>query len=156
MPSFRAAYLIHGDDHGRIAERRARLKAMAEAETGTAGVELIEGDACTADAVAAALSAMTFALGRRFVIADGVERWKEEDVPPVASALESADLAGLTVAFFAREEGRVTAPTALRKAVEAVGGQVSAEQTLKPRALPRWVRERAREQGIELDEQAAR
>ena len=34
MPSFKAAYLIHGDDHGRIAERRTRLRAMAEAESG--------------------------------------------------------------------------------------------------------------------------
>ena len=33
---FRAAYLIHGDDHGRIAERRARLRAMAETAAGTA------------------------------------------------------------------------------------------------------------------------
>ena len=41
MPSFRAAYLIHGDDHGRIAERRARLRAMAEAETGSAGVDVL-------------------------------------------------------------------------------------------------------------------
>jgi DNA polymerase III subunit delta len=156
VSTFRAAYLIHGDDHGRIAERRARLKAMAEAESGSAGVELIEGDACTPDAVAAALSAMTFALGRRFVIADGVERWRQEDVPPVASALESADPESLTVAFFAREEGRTAAPAALREAVEAVGGQVSTEQTLKPRALPRWVRERGRELGIELDDPAAR
>ena len=89
MPSFKAAYLIHGDDHGRIGERRARLRAMAEAESGQNGVELFEAEACTADAVAAALSAMTFAIGRRFVIADGVERWKEADVAPVAAAVKS-------------------------------------------------------------------
>lgn len=156
MPSFRPAYLIHGDDHGRIAERRARLKEMAEAESGSAGIELLEGDACTPDAVAAALAAMTFALGRRFVIADGVERWKEAAVEPVVAALTSADPESLTVAFFAREDGRATAPAALRKAVEAVGGQIATEQTVKPRALPRWVRERAGELGIELDDQAAR
>src|SRR6188472_1734624 len=120
MPSFRAAYLIHGDDHGRIAERRARLKAMAEAESGSAGIELLEGEACTPETVAAALAAMTFALGRRFVIADGVERWKDADVEPVAAALTSADPESLTVAFFAREDGRTAAPAALRKAVEAV------------------------------------
>ena len=91
MPSFRAAYLIHGDDHGRIAERRARLRAMAEQAAGSAGVEVYEGDACTPENVAAALSTMTFALGRRFVIADGVERWKESDVDAVARALQGAD-----------------------------------------------------------------
>jgi DNA polymerase-3 subunit delta len=156
VPSFRAAYLIHGDDHGRIAERRARLKAMAEAASGSAGVELLEGDACTPDAVAAALAAMTFALGRRFVIADGVERWKDTDVDAVAAALRSADPETLTVAFFGREEARTQVPAALTKAVEAVGGVVAAEQTVKGRALPRWVRERAQELGIELDDQAAR
>ena len=63
MPAFKAAYLIHGDDHGRIAERRARLRAMAEAESGSAGVEVLEAEACTPEAVAAALTAMTFAIG---------------------------------------------------------------------------------------------
>ena len=31
---------------------------------------------------------MTFAVGRRFVIADGVERWKDSEVEPVVEALE--------------------------------------------------------------------
>ena len=30
---------------------------------------------------------MTFAIGRRFVLVDGVERWKEADVEAVAAAL---------------------------------------------------------------------
>ena len=46
MPAFKPAYLIHGDDHGRIGERRARLRAVAEAESGPGGVEVLEGDAC--------------------------------------------------------------------------------------------------------------
>src|SRR5688500_20220978 len=91
MPSFRPAYLIHGDDHGRIGERRTRLRAMAESESGAGGVELLEDDACTPDAVAAALCAMTFSLGRRFVIADGVERWKDYDVAVVADSLTGID-----------------------------------------------------------------
>ena len=90
VPSFRAAYLIHGDDHGRIAERRASLRAMAETAAGTAGVEVYEADQCTPDNVAGALSAMTFAMGRRFVIADGVERWKESEVEPVAQRARHA------------------------------------------------------------------
>ena len=116
MPAFKAAYLIHGDDHGRIAERRTRLRAMAEAESGTAGVEVFENDACTADAVVNALSAMTFAIGRRFVIADGVERWKDADAEQVAAALAGVDPESLTVAFFAREEGRYKVPAGLVKA----------------------------------------
>ena len=73
MPAFKPAYLIHGDDHGRIGERRARLRALAEVEGGAQGVEPLEGDAASPDAVAAALSAMTFALGRRFIIVDGAD-----------------------------------------------------------------------------------
>ena len=156
VPAFRPAYLICGDDHGRIAERRSRLRAMAEAESGAAGVELLEGDACTPDAVARALSALTFALGRRFVIADGVERWKETDVEPVAEALRELDPDSLTVAFFGREEGRHKVPATLRKAVEAAGGQIAEEGTVRPRELPRWVIARAGELELTLDTQAAR
>ena len=86
---------------------------MAEAAAGTAGVEVYEADQCTPANVAVALSAMTFAMGRRFVIADGVERWKEAEVEPVAQALASADPESLTVAFFAREEGRYKTPAKL-------------------------------------------
>ena len=138
MPRFKPASLIHGDDHGRIGERRERLRAMAEAASGQSGVELLEGDACTAEAVAGALTALTFALGRRFVIADGVERWKEADVAAVAAAMEGMDADMLTVAFFAREDGRIKAPAALHKAVEKAGGQIAAETVLlrKARRVP--------------------
>ena len=156
MPAFRPAYLIYGDDHGRITERRTRLRAMAEQESGAGGVELLEGDAGTPDAVAAALSAMTFALGRRFVIVEGVERWKDADVELVADAMKGIDPETLTVAFFGREEGRWKVPPALHKAVEAAGGQVAEEGTVKARELPRWLMARAQELGVELDQQAAR
>src|SRR5947208_3769177 len=139
MPSFRAAYLIHGDDHGRIAERRARLRAMAEAAAGSAGVEVYERDACTPEAIASALATMTFALGRRFVIADGVERWKDADVAPVAAALGGLDPDAVTVAFFGRQEGRSKVSSALVKAVKGAGGAVAAEMAAKPRELPGWV-----------------
>jgi DNA polymerase-3 subunit delta len=156
VSAFRPAYLIHGDDHGRIGERRTRLRAMAEQESGAGGVEVLEGDACTPDAVAAALSAMTFALGRRFVIADGVERWKDGDVATVAAAMTGLDPDTLTIAFFAREEGRYKAPPALRKAVEGVGGQIAEESNVKPRDLPRWLIARAAELDLQIDTQAAR
>ena len=37
VPAFKPAYLIHGDDHGRLTERRARLRALAEQESGPGG-----------------------------------------------------------------------------------------------------------------------
>ena len=156
MPSFRAAYLIHGDDHGRIAERRARLRSMAETAAGTAGVELYENEQSTPENIVGALTAMTFAMGRRFVIADGVERWKDADAETAAAALKDLDPESLTVAFFAREEGRYKVPAGLIKAVERAGGQVAEEGTVKPGMLPRWLQARAGELGVELDTQAAK
>jgi len=155
QPSFKPAYLIHGDDHGRIAERRARLRAMAEQASGAQGVEVFEGEAARPEAVAAALAAMTFALGRRFIIIDGVERWGEKAVAPVWEALASM-APETTVAFFAREEPRLTVSSALKEAVRAAGGHVEAQQSVKPWELPRWVAARARELGLELDHEAAR
>ncbi len=154
MPAFRTAYLIHGDDHGRISERRARLRAMAEDAAGTAGVEVFEGDACTPDAIEAALTTMTFALGRRFVIADGVERWKDADVEAIAAALKSAE--DLTVAFFAREDARAKTPAKLHKAVDAVGGQIAEESTVKPWELPKWLVGQATALELQLDQDAAK
>jgi DNA polymerase-3 subunit delta len=155
VPTWKPAYLIQGDDHGRIAERRASLRSVAERESGANGVEVLEGDAATPEAAAGALSAMTFAIGRRFVIVDGAERWKEADVKAQLAPV-LADLApDLTVAFFAREDGRAKAPKALLDAVKAAGGDVVAEQTLKPRELPKWVQQQARKLQLELDTSAA-
>lgn len=148
MATFKPAYLIHGDDHGRIAERRARLRALAEAESGAAGVEVLEGDAATVEAATAALSTMTLGFGRRFVIVDGAERWKDSELAPLESVL--ADFPSeTTVAFFA-QEGRAKAPPRLHAAIEAAGGDVSAERSVKPWELPKWVAARAREHHLDL------
>ncbi len=155
MPAFKPAYLIHGDDHGRIAERRARLREIAEAGSGAQGLELFEGEESNPETVAAALSAMTFAIGRRFLIVDGVENWKDKDLPALESAL-AAMPPETTVAFFAREGGRAKAPAKLAAAVTKAGGDVSAEVGLKPWELPKWVAARAREMGIELAPGAAK
>jgi DNA polymerase III subunit delta len=155
MPSFKPAYLIHGDDHGRLAERRARLRALAESESGVQGIELLEGDAATPEAVAQTLSAMTFAFGRRFVVVEGVERWKEKELEPLETAL-----AGLapetTVVFFAREDSRTKAPKRLHEAVKKAGGDVSPEESVKPWELPKWVIARAAELQLRLEPDAAR
>jgi DNA polymerase III subunit delta len=155
VPTFKAAYLIHGDDHGRIAERRARLRGLAESLSGAEGVELFEGDDAVPDVVAAALDAMTLGLGRRFIVVDGVERWKDKDL----DALEAA-VAGIapdtTVAFFAREDNRNRAPQRLLTAVRKADGDVSAEDSVKPWELPKWAIARASELGLELEPDAAR
>jgi DNA polymerase III subunit delta len=155
VPVFKPAYLVLGDDHGRIAERRAKLRALAEEESGVGGVEVLEGDVCTADAVIGALTTMSFAMGRRFVIADGVERWKDADAEAVATAMAGMDGETLTLALFGREESRSKVPDGLRKAVEAIGGVVSEEGAVKPWHLPGWVQARAHELGLEIDKPGA-
>ncbi len=155
MPAFKRAYLIHGDDHGRISERRARLRQLAEAESGAQGIEVLEGDGATPDAVAASLNAMTFALGRRFIIVDGVERWKEKDLEALEGALKAIP-PDTTVAFFAREDARAKAAPRLHKAVQQAGGDIAAEENVKPWELPKWVIARARELGLQLEGDAAR
>ena len=154
-PSFKPAYLIHGDDHGRIAERRTRLRSLAERQSGAHGLELFEGDQSTPEAVAAALNAMTFAIGRRFLIVDGVERWKEKDLDGLLDAL-GAMPPETTVSFFAREDGRFKAPGKLRDAVLKAGGDVATEESVKPWELPKWVVARGKELGLDVAPDAAR
>ncbi len=155
VPTFKSAYLIHGDDHGRIAERRARLRSLAESLSGSEGLELLEGEDATPDAVARALDAMTLALGRRFVIVEGVERWKDKELDGLIAAVEHL-APETTVAFFAREDSRNKAPDRLHAAVKQVKGDISAESSLKPWELPKWTIARAAEMGIELEPDAAR
>jgi DNA polymerase III subunit delta len=155
VPSFKAAYLIHGDDHGRIAERRRRLRALAEQESGAQGIEVFEGDAATPEAVANALNALTFAIGRRFIVVDGVERWTDKQFAPLESALKAIP-ENTTVAFFAREDGRSKPPQRLDDAVKNAGGQIEAEQSVKPWELPKWVIAGARELQLQLEPDTAR
>ncbi len=165
MPALKPAYLIHGDDHGAIAERRARLRALAESHgDSSTSLELLEGDAATPAGVAAALATMTLALGGaelqeglgRVILVDGAERFKQADVQRELAPALAAIAPRTTVALFAREEGRVTAPAALHEAVRAAGGQVVEHATVKPWQLPKWVRAQAAGVGLSLDEAAAR
>ena len=95
--------------------------------------------------IAGALSAMTFAMGRRFVIADGVERWKEAEVEPVAQALASADPETLTVAFFAREEGRYKAPAEAPRGGREGRRPDRRRDERQGRDLPKWLAEQAKD-----------
>ena len=155
MPAFKTAYLIHGDDHGRIAERRARLREIAEGSSGAQGVELFEGDQATPDNVAAALNAMTFAIGRRFIIVDGAERWKDKEMDALEASLAAA-APDTTVTFFAREDGRLKAPKRLHDAITKAGGEIRAEQSVKQWELPKWAVAQAKQLGLELTPEAAR
>ena len=157
MPELKPAYLIHGDDHGAVAERRAGLRALAETgEGGSASVELLEGAAATPAGVADALAAMTLAVGRRVIIVEGVERWRQDDVESQLAGAIAQMPPDTTLAMFAREEARAKAPAALHEAVRRAGGQVVAQMTVKSWELARWAREQAARLGLELDNAAAK
>jgi DNA polymerase III subunit delta len=154
VSALKPAYLVHGDDHGAIAERRAGLYALALGEGDAGSVEELSGEAGAPAGVALALAAMTFAIGRRVIIVDGVERWKQaearEHLLPTMRELPP----DTTVALFAREEGRAKAPAAVHEAVRAAGGQIVEQGTVKPWELPRWAREQAGRLGLALDQAA--
>ncbi len=147
MPAFKPAYLIHGDDHGRVGERRARLRALA----GNAWES-----AATPQIAAGLLDSLTLSLGWRFIIAEAVERWSEVDVEEHLAPAMAAMGPETTIAFFAFEDGRAKAPSALHAAVKAAGGTVEAELAVKEWELPQWVRARAAELGLTLDAAAAK
>jgi DNA polymerase-3 subunit delta len=156
MTILRPAYLIHGDDHGAVAERRAGLHALADSEGDAASVECLEGETGTPQAVAQALLVMTFAIGQRVIIVDGVERWKDKEVAEHLVHAMAEMPPDTTLALFAREEGRSKAPTAVHQAVKRAGGQIVAQMNVKPWELPKWVREQATRLGLALDQAAAK
>jgi DNA polymerase-3 subunit delta len=155
MADLKPAYLIHGDDHGAVAERRAGLRALAERDGASDSVESLEGESATPEGAAGALAAMTLMVGRRVILVDGVERWKQAEVERWLVPALAAMPPETTVALFAREEGRTKAPSAVHEAVKRAGGQVVAQATVKPWDLPKWARAQASRMGIELDMAAA-
>ena len=157
MAELKPAYLIHGDDHGAVLERRAGLRTLTEAQDGGgASVEVLEGEDATPGAVAAALAAMTLSIGRRVIIVEGVERWRQGDVEKDLTAAMAQMPPDTTLALFAREEARTKAPAALHEAVKRAGGQIVAQMTVKPWELARWAREQAERIGLSLDGAAAK
>jgi DNA polymerase III subunit delta len=158
MAELKPAYLIHGDDHGAVAERRAGLRSLAEGLDGggSSSVELLEGDAATPVGVADALAAMTLAIGRRVIIVEGIERWRQADVEKHLTPIMAHMPPDTTLALFAREEARAKAPAAIHEAVKRANGQVVAQMTVKPWELAGWAREQGARMGLTLDAAAAK
>ena len=151
MPDLKPAYLVAGDDDVKIDAWRARLRARAEAEGGQGALERFDARESSPDEVAAAAGMMTLTGGPRYLLVDDAGAWKAADLPPLEEALASP-AADTVLVLIVRGD-----PSArLRKAVEAAGGEVREHAAPKPWKLPAWVVERAREQGLELDAEAAK
>ncbi|MBV9213131.1 MAG: DNA polymerase III subunit delta [Actinobacteria bacterium] len=151
MPDLAPVYLISGEDHAKIDAWRARVRRRAEEENGPGALESIDARAGGPDAVAASLATLTFGTGTRYVLADGVEAWKAGDLEPLEREL--ANPAPDTVLVLLAR-GKPSAR--LLKAVEAARGERRDYDPPKPWELPRWASERADEEGLELDGDAAK
>jgi DNA polymerase III subunit delta len=156
MADLKPAYLVHGDDEVKLDSWRARLRARATAEGSSASLEVLTGDRLTPGAFADATEALTLSIGRRYVLADGVERWKEKDLDPVLAALKSLppETVVLLVASGKVSRGKGPASEALAKAVGAIGGDILLCEAPRPAKLPAWVAEQGSELGLLLSEDA--
>jgi DNA polymerase-3 subunit delta len=95
-------------------------------------------------------------VGRRVIIVEGVERWRQADVEQHLTSALAQMPPETTLALFAREEARAKAPAAIHDAVKRAGGQIVAQMTVKPWELAKWAREQAGRMSIELDAAAAK
>ena len=85
------AYLIHGSDEAKIDQARARLRQRAESESGAGGLEIFEPaegrGSPDADALAASITSLSLIPGRRYLLADRIEKWGKNQAATVREAL---------------------------------------------------------------------
>jgi len=150
----RSLYLIAGTDGAKIDSTRARLRARAESEGGGGSLQVFEATegrgAPDHEALLGALPAMSLTGSRRYLLADGVERWRDRQLDEVAAALATLP-PDLTVVLIARAE----APEKLERAVRDAGGEVHAFAAPHPRAMPRVLVADAGRLGFRLEPDAA-
>ena len=149
-------FLVQGDDEVKIDGWRKRVHDRAAADHEST-LEVFP-DPTPADEVALAMSAMTLAIGRRWILIEGVERWKEKDVKVVCDALTGLppDTTVVLIAAGPIKRGKPgPAPAKLVKAVEKCGGEV---MELKAPTMARyagWAAEQAGKVGLKLAPDAA-
>jgi DNA polymerase-3 subunit delta len=154
------AYLIAGTDAAKLDAALARLRARAEAEGGPGALESFSPPPGStagpdADGLVAAVPALSLTATRRYLLADGVERWSAKQTAPVAEALAALP-PDVTVVLVAREQPpKLKAPKKLADAVESAGGEVLTFAAPKARDVPRWLVAEAGRRGFELEPDAA-
>ena len=103
------------------------------------------------EALLAAIPAMSLMDSRRYLLADGVERWRDRQLDAVVAALGELP-PDLTVVLIARAK----APAKLTKAVKAAEGEIHEFEAPKARELPRRLVADAQRLGFRLEPAAAR
>jgi len=151
VADLKPVYLVHGDDDAKIDQWRGRLRKRAEAENGPGALEHFHAATATPDDVIASVSALTFATGTRYILAEEVNAWKAPALEPLVTAL-AAMPPDVVLVLIARGK----APASLAKAVQAAGGELREHAAPKPWEMPKWVIARAKELGLQMDPEAAR
>jgi DNA polymerase III subunit delta len=151
----KSLYLIAGSDGAKIDTTRARLRARAEREGGAAALEVFEAAEGRGmpdhEALLMAIPAMSLMDSRRYLLADGIERWRDKQLTPVIAALAGLP-PDLTLVLICRDK-----PAAkLLKAVKAAKGEVHEFEAPKAREMPRVLVGEAQRLGFRLDQTAAR
>lgn len=148
-------YLIAGTDTAKIDATRARLRARVEGEAGSDALEVFEPGEGRGmpdhEALLAAIPAMSLMDSRRYLLADGVERWRDRQLDAVAAAAGALP-SDLTLVLIARGK----APPKLAKAVKAARGEIHEFEAPKARELPRLLVADAQRLGFRLEPAAAR
>jgi len=148
------AYLIAGDDGAKLDQTVSRLRARAEREGGAGSLETFEpgaGGAPDVEELIASMPAISLMASHRYLLANGVDRWRAPQVKRIVEALE-APIDELTVVMVARGK----APKGLAEAVERAGGEVLNFSAPGRRDLPAWVVDAAGKRGLRLGRDAAR
>ena len=156
--AIKPAYLIVGTDEGKIDAALTRLRARAEREGGPGALESFGSGEGPADpeALIAAIPSMSLMADRRYLVADGVERWTAKQGSIVSAAIAHVP-PDVTVALVARESPpRLRAPKALAQAVDDAGGEVLRYDAPRARELPGRLVAEAANRGFRLDPDAAR
>jgi DNA polymerase-3 subunit delta len=155
MAEMKPAYLVAGTDEAKIHATRVRLRARAESEGGAAALEVFEPSegrgAPDAERFVAAIPALSLTTSRRYLLADGVERWRDADQKAVSEAISSLP-PDLTVVLVARGK----APAKLAAAVKSADGEILSYDAPRERDLPRRLVAEAAEHGFRLEPAAAR
>lgn len=148
------AYLFSGTDAAKLDAAVSRLRGRAEREGGAGALETFAGGPGSgpdAEALVGSIPAISLMAERRYLLADGVERWKAAQVKLLAAALPRAP-EEVTVVLVARGKP----PKGLAEAVEGCGGELFNFDAPGRRELPGWLVGVARERGFKLAPQAAR
>ena len=153
MAELGSAYLITGTDRPKVTRALRRLRDRV----GEAATEHLDAHEASGDDVAAACNALgLFAIERRLVVVEGVERWKAADLKALEEYLTRP--APTTVLALAGEE--IKPDSALAKLLAKHGEVLLYDLPKRARGnkadLPKWVERQFKERGIQIDHEAAR